>query len=168
MKFIMASGGNKEVEHSITKEYVDCCLSAPSTLINFLTMLENDWNLSSSATLTYLTAIGDMLDFRKSNGVNDSTLRCFTVTEVYIRRGKFPINRFKDIVKKCKVQGFRPSYIELAFCTRFIVTFLLLRVKCSSQMIYQFLTLEMIEKCKINGCFYRPKRKYLPVMCLIL
>ena len=194
MKFLMASSGNKEVEHSVTKEYVDCCLSAPSILINLLTMLENDWNLSSSATLNYLTAIGDMLYFRKANGVNDSTLRCFTVTEVYIRRGKenlrkkkklechrnldletliakdswatmeemervipFHINRFKDIVEKCKVQGFRPSYIELAFCTRFIVTFLFLRVKCSRPMTYQFLTLEMIEKCRINGGFIDQK-----------
>ena len=54
MKFLMASSGNKEVENSVTKENVDCCLSTPSILINFLTMLENEWNLSSSATLNYI------------------------------------------------------------------------------------------------------------------
>ena len=32
--------------------------------------------------------MGDMLDFRKVNGINDSTFRYVTVTEVYIRRGK--------------------------------------------------------------------------------
>jgi len=31
-------------------------------------------------------AIGDMVDFRKSNGVTENTLRCFTVTKVYLRR----------------------------------------------------------------------------------
>ena len=131
--------------------------------------------------------IGDMLDFRKANGVNDNTLRCFTVTEVYIRRGKenlrkkkklechrnlyletliakdiwatmeemecdipFHVNRFKDNVEKCQVQGFRPFYIELSFYTRFIVTFLFLRVKFSRPMTYQLLTLEMIGKCKLK------------------
>ena len=60
-------------------------------------MLENQWNLISSATLNYLTAFGDMLDFKKANGVNDSTLRCFTVTEVYTRRGKENQERRKNL-----------------------------------------------------------------------
>ena len=41
----MASSGNKEVENSVTRENVDCCLSAASILINVLTMLENEWTV---------------------------------------------------------------------------------------------------------------------------
>jgi len=59
--------------------------------------LETDWKLSSSASLNYVKAISDLLDFRKASGVTDHTLRCFTVTDVYLRRGKENLSKKKRL-----------------------------------------------------------------------
>jgi len=37
-----------------------------------------------------------MVDFRKAHGVSDNTLRCFTVTEVYLRRAKENLRKKKN------------------------------------------------------------------------
>jgi len=37
-----------------------------------------------------------MVDFRKANGVPDITLRCYTVTEVYLRRAKENLRKKKN------------------------------------------------------------------------
>jgi len=190
MKFFMEALGDNENDNSLTYEYVDCCLSSASIIIKFLQTLEDDWKLSSSASLNYVKAMGDMVDFRKANGVSDNTLRCFTVTEVYIRRAKenlrkkknFECNRnldletliardswatieemeevipyhikgFKKVLEKCVSNPCRLTKGDLVFCIRFITTLLFLRVKCSRPMTYQFLTVSMIDKARINGGF---------------
>jgi len=96
MKFFMEALGDNDNDNRLTYEYVDCCLSSASVLITFLQTLEDKWKLSSSASLNYVKAIGDMVDFRKSNGVTDNTLRCFTVTEVYLRRAKENLRKKKN------------------------------------------------------------------------
>jgi len=52
--------------------------------------------------LNYVKAIGDMVDFRKSNGVTDNALRCFSVTEVYLRRAKENLRKKRRIYVKRK------------------------------------------------------------------
>jgi hypothetical protein len=96
MKYLMESLGNNENDNELTVEYIDCCLSSPSILIKFLQTLEEQWKLSSSGSLNYVKAIGDMVDFRKANGVSDNTLRCFTITEVYLRRAKENLRKKKN------------------------------------------------------------------------
>lgn len=190
MKFLMESLGNNESDLELSYEFIDCCLSSPNIFITFIKILEKEWKLSSSATLNYVKAIGDILDFRKTFGVSDSTLRCFTVTEVYVRRAKenlrkkkniechrnlhlesliakdswasidemeyvipYHVQRYKNIVSMCKDGNHLISKRDLVFCTRFITTLLFLRVKCSRPMTYQYLTVEMVEKAKVNGGF---------------
>ena len=65
----------------------------------------------------------------------------------------YHIDKFKNIIEKCKSQTPLPSRQELCFCTRFVTTYLFLRVKCSRPMTFQFLTLEMIKKAKTNNGF---------------
>ena len=190
MKFLMASLGESEVERYVKEEYVDCCLGSPSVVITFMQTITEDWGLTSSAALNYLKSMCDLLDFRKANGVSDAVLRTFTVTEVYLRRGKenlakkkrmqysrnldlesliardswatiaemelvipYHTPKFKCVLDKCINKETRPTISEFAFATRFIATFLFLRVKCSRPMTYQFITLDMIEKAKTNGGF---------------
>ena len=190
MKFLMASLGESEVERYVKEEYVDCCLGSPSVVITFIQTITEEWGLTSSAALNYLKSMCDLLDFRKANGVSDAVLRTFTVTEVYLRRGKenlakkkrmqysrnldlesliardswatigemelvipYHTPKFKMILDKCVNEDTRPTICEFAFATRFIATFLFLRVKCSRPMTYQFITLDMIEKAKSNGGF---------------
>jgi len=190
MKFLMASLGESEVERYVKEEYVDCCLGSPSVVITFMQTITENWGLTSSAALNYLKSMCDLLDFRKANGVSDAVLRSFTVTEVYLRRGKenlakkkrlqysrnldletliardswatmeemeavipYHTPKFKGVLEKCVNKDTRPTVSEFAFATRFIATFLFLRVKCSRPMTYQYITLDMIEKAKSNGGF---------------
>ena len=190
MKFLMASLGDAESDSNVNEEYIDCCLGSPAIVINFLKLITEEWNLRSSGSLTYLKAISDLLDFRKAKGVSDDTLRSFTVTEVYIRRGKENLSKkkkleyarnldletlisrnswasieemeevipyhtpkYKYVVNKCKIEDGQPSVSELCFATRFIVTFLFLRVKCTRPMSYRFMTIDMFKVAKENGGF---------------
>ena len=88
LKFLMDCTGGNESSIPISTELIDCCLGSPSIIIRFLSSLEKEWKLSFSSSLTYVKAITNLLDFRKANGVTDSNLRCFAVTEVYLRRAR--------------------------------------------------------------------------------
>ena len=97
MKFLMHAMGNNESGNDLDYEFVDCCLCSPTIIVSFLSALEKEWKLSSSGALNYVTSIEDMLDFRKAHKVTDNTLRCFTVTEVYLRRAKVNLRRKKNV-----------------------------------------------------------------------
>ena len=171
--------------------------------MDFLKLIMEKWGMQSSGALSYMKAIGDLLDFRKANGVTDNVLRNFTVSEVYIRRGKenlakkkkleysrnleleslisrdswatlddmekvipFHSPRYQSLIKKCKDEKEIPSISELVFATRFIVTFLFLRVKCTRPMTFQYLSLQMVDNARSNGGFvdqtqFKTKEKYV-------
>ena len=189
MKFFMNALGNNPDDNELTYEFVDCCLGSANIIISFLRTLEESWKMSSSGALNYVKAISDMVDFRKANGLSDSTLRHFTVTEVYLRRAKenlrkrkhvectrnldletliskdswasieemekvvpFHLPRFKRIIEACQSGGIVTKR-DFVFSTRFITSILFLRVKCSRPMTFQFLTIDMIDKAKLNDGF---------------
>ena len=168
MKFLMASLGDTEVGKQIDDVFMDCCLGSPGIVINFFKVITEEWKLSSSASLNYMKSISDLMDFRKANGVGDDVLRAFTVSEVYIRRGRenlarkkwieysrnldleqlicrqswasveemekvipFHSPRYEYVLKLCKDASKSPSISELAFASRFIATFLFLRLVIS-------------------------------------
>ena len=56
--------------------------------------------------------------------------------------------RYEDLVKSCRSGRTHPSINDLAFTTRFIITFMFLRVKATRPASYRYLTIEMFEKCK--------------------
>ena len=190
MKFLMEAMGENSAELPLSNSFVDCCIGSPTIIIKFFQTLEEDWKLSCSGALNYIKSICDMVDFRKSRGISDATLRCFTVAEVYLRRGRenlskrkklectrnldletlitknswasleemeevipYHIHKFGGIVDKCISKSPLPNKNELVFCTRFIATFLFLRVKCSRPMTYQYLTLPMLQNAKTNNGF---------------
>ena len=190
MKFLMECTGENESDMPLNNELLDCCLGSPQIIIKFLTTIEKEWKMSFSTMIAYVKSITDLLDFRKSEGVTDNSLRCFTVIEVYLRRAKenlrkkkrleysrnfdletliardswasieemervvpYHLNSFKSIIEKCKSQSPFPTKHELTFTTRFIATFLFLRVKCSRPMTFQYLTLDMINQAKENNGF---------------
>lgn len=97
MKFFMQALGNNEDGKELTYEFVDCCLGSANIIMYFLKTLEESWKLSSSGALNYVKALSDMIDFRKANGISDTTLRCFTVTEVYLRRAKENLRKRKNV-----------------------------------------------------------------------
>ena len=190
MKFLMSSLGENDDGTCAQDSYIDCCVGSPSMLMRFLRLIMEEWGLKSAASLAYMQAITDLCDFRKCHGVEDSTLRRFAVTEVYLRRSRTTLQRKKNleysrnldlesliardswaslqdmeevipyhspkyqyIVKKAKSSDNPPTVSELAFATRFIITFMFLRVKCTRPMSVQFLTLKMMELAKTNDGF---------------
>ena len=65
----------------------------------------------------------------------------------------FHTGKFMEIIKKCR-EGKDPVSIgEVIFGTRFLCTFLFLRVKATRPMSIQFLTTQHIEHAKSNGGF---------------
>ena len=188
MKFLMAVLGETSQSMNITTDQIDFCIGSPANIINFLQKITAEWELSSSGALNYLRAVSDLMDFRKANGVTDSTLRTYAVSEVYIRRGlgnlarkkKIEYSRnldleqliardswatlsdlesvvphhtpkFEQIVRKARENPKAVTINEVAFSTRFIVTFLFLRVKCTRPMTYKFLTLDMVDRARREG-----------------
>ena len=187
MKFLMYALGEPSGDVTLTNQFIDCCLGTPSVITNFLQAMEEKWELSCSGALNYLRSVSDLMDFRKSSGVSDHTLRCFAVTEVYLRRGIGNISRrkkinysrnldleqliarnswatmeemekvvpyhtprFQGIVQSIRESG-SASVSDIAFATRFIITFLFLRVKCTRPMSYKYLTLTQYDIAKNNG-----------------
>ena len=61
--------------------------------------------------------------------------------------------KYETILDICLNNDSPPTISQLAFSTRFIITFLFLRVKCTRPMSYQYLTLKMVEDAKLNGGF---------------
>ena len=190
LKFLMCCTGGNENDIPLSLDLVDCCIGSADIITRFLSTIETEWKLSFSSALSYVKAITDLMDFRKASGVRDSDLRCFTMTEVYLRRAKenyrkkknvectrnfdletliardswatleemetvipFHIKRFTTTVEQCKSQTPLPNKHELAFCTRFITTFLFLRVKCSRPMTFQYLTVPMLKKARQQDGF---------------
>ena len=188
MKFLMVAFDETTEESVLSTDYIDCCLGSPNIIMSFLKLIMEKWGLQASAALSYMKSIGDLLDFRKANGVTDNVLRNFTVSEVYIRRGKenlakrkkmeysrnleleslisrdswatledmekvipFHSPKYQAIVKKSKEGKESLSSSDLAFATRFIVTFFFLRVKCTRPMTFQYLSLQMVKDAKTNG-----------------
>ena len=61
--------------------------------------------------------------------------------------------RYKYVLDLCKEGTSPPGVSQLAFASRFLATFLFLRVKCTRPMTYQYITLNMVEEAKANGGF---------------
>lgn len=88
MKYLMFCSGSTDSSNEVGVSFVDCCLGSSLMLVDFLRELQTEWKMGCAGSLNYLKSIEDMIDFRKSHGVSDDVLRSFTVTEVYLRRGK--------------------------------------------------------------------------------
>ena len=61
--------------------------------------------------------------------------------------------KYQTILDVCLNNDSPPTISQLAYATRFIITFLFLRVKSTRPMSYQYLTLKMVEDAKLNGGF---------------
>ena len=187
-RFLAFVTGSGESNYTVLNgKFIDFALGCPMFVTDFIKDLQDEWNIGVSGTYNYLVSLEDLMDYRKAQGVSNETLRSFSITEIYIKRGKrsllkkrkaqwsrnldleslmaknswatleemekvipFHLPRFKDIVQK-SADKITPS--DLTFATRFIITFLFLRVKCTRPMTYQYLTVEMFEKSKKDGGF---------------
>lgn len=63
----------------------------------------------------------------------------------------FHAPRYKDVHERCKSGSTDVTVSDLAFASRFVATYLFLRVKCSRPRTFQFLTMGMVERSRTNG-----------------
>lgn len=97
MKFLMSALGDGDNDSEAHEEYIDCMIGSPNLFMKFVKLIINDWGLKSAAVISYLQAISDLCDYRKSKGCSDSVLRSFAVTEVYLRKCKSTMHRRKNM-----------------------------------------------------------------------
>ena len=191
MKFLLHVMGEDFVaDTQACADYIDCAVGSAAAVIKFMETITTEWGMSSSGAVNYVKSISDLADFRKSQGISDTVLRAFSVTEVYLRRGKenlqrkksveysrnldlesliikdswctleemekvipFHAQRYKDVFDKCSDAEAVVTVNDLAFASRFVATYLFLRVKCSRPKTFQYITLQMVENAKKNGGF---------------
>ena len=75
MKFLKFCSGEDEDE--IISSFIDYCLGCPQLITNFAEVLKNEWKIGSSAQLSYLHAISDLIDFRNAYEASADTLTNF-------------------------------------------------------------------------------------------
>ena len=75
MKFLKFCSGEDEDE--LTSSFIDYCLGCPRLITDFAEVLKNEWKIGSSAQLSYLHAISDLIDFRKVHEASADALRNF-------------------------------------------------------------------------------------------
>ena len=96
MKFLLhVMGDDFLADSQAWADYIDCAIGSPSAVIKFMETITKEWSMSSSGALNYVKSICDLADFRKSQGVSDAVLRAFSVTDVYLRRGKENLQKKK-------------------------------------------------------------------------
>ena len=69
----------------------------------------------------------------------------------------FHLPRYESTVKMCKISPGQANPSDLTFATKFVATYLFIKVKGSRPMTYQYLTVDMISTAKKNGGFIDQK-----------
>ena len=80
MKFLKFCSGEDEDE--VTSSFIDYCLGCPRLITDFAEVFKNEWKIGSSAHLSYLHAISDLIDFRKAHEASADAPRNFGISEV--------------------------------------------------------------------------------------
>lgn len=62
-------------------------------------------------------------------------------------------DRYHEVVKRCISNGKETNSSDLTFATRYIITFLFMRVKATRPMTFQYLTVDMFENSKSSNGF---------------
>ena len=107
LKFLtFATGAEESFVDDLTTRFIDTSLGSAVIVTNFLKTLQDIWGIGYSGTYNYLVSLGELQDFRKSQGVTNEILRSFSVTEVYLRRGK------RNLAKKKKADYSRNLDLE--------------------------------------------------------
>ena len=69
----------------------------------------------------------------------------------------FHLPRYEKTVKTCQNEPGQVNPLDLTFATKFLATYLFIKVKGSRPMTYQHLTVEMVKAAKTNGGFIDQK-----------
>ena len=126
----------------------------------------------------YIDAISELIDFRKLHGASEAVLGKFSTTEVCLKRARKTVatmirlqtlrhwkqdgtgqqcRSYENTVKMCKTTPAQVNPSDLTFATKFVATYLFIKVKGSRPMTYQCLTVDMIATAKENGGFIDQK-----------
>ena len=95
MKFFKFCSGEDQDEP--TSSFIDYCLGCPQLITDFAEVLKNEWKIGNSTQSSYLHAISDLIDFRRTHEASADALRNFGISEVYLKRGKKFLARQKKM-----------------------------------------------------------------------
>ena len=70
----------------------------------------------------------------------------------------FHLPRYENTVKSCSTDPDQVNPSDLTFATKFVATYLFIKVKGSRPMTYQYLTVDMVKTAKENGGFIDQKK----------
>ena len=173
MKFLRLYFEENSDDDNATMQMVDYCLGSADLICQFLDVMENDWKLGHSGRLSLWTfeSLVDLLVMflailpslisisRGQNVLSQGESRGLKITMWTLWKAKeigLPPKNFKlipfhkvyieDILSRCKESPSSILSSELTFATRYLPVFLIIEVKGTRPMTYQYLTVDMCEK----------------------
>lgn len=77
---------------------IDYCMGSVSMMSEFVTCLQDNWNVGYAGVIGYMNALSHVLDFRRFSIIDTTKIPVFLASEVYLDRVK------KCLSKKMKIQ----------------------------------------------------------------
>ena len=104
----MKSISNDDLSYDEVTEHtvIDFYLVSGRNISEFIENLETSMEMGHSGQLGYINALGDLIDYRKYQGVTPQVLQNFSVVEMLIRRARGCIS------KKMRIQWNSELYID--------------------------------------------------------
>ena len=81
----------------MTEDIIDFCLGSPAILCKFVTTMEEHWKLSYAGQMGYLTAISELIDYRRIKLPSRKVVENVPVTEIYLKRAKKCIGKMMKV-----------------------------------------------------------------------
>ena len=117
-----------------------------------------------SATELYLKrarkTVAKMMRLQWTQDLDVETLEAkghWATMEELLEVVSFHLPRYEQTVKTCQNEPRQVNPSDLTFATKFLATYLFIKVKGSRPMTYQYLTVEMVKAAKANGGFIDQK-----------
>ena len=117
-----------------------------------------------SATELYLKrarkTVAKMMRLQWTQDLDVETLEArghWATMEELLEVVSFHLPRYEQTVKTCQNDPGQVNPSDLTFATKFLATYLFIKVKGSRPMTYQYLTVEMVKAAKENGGFIDQK-----------
>ena len=161
-RFVDAMQDELKLGHSAQLGY----LNAISELMDYRKVSGLSLQVISSFTTTEVyikrarKTITKKMKLKWANDLDIESLEakgCWASLEDLSKVIPYHLPRLNAVMERCKAEGQSVPPADLTFATRFLATYLFVKVKGSRPMTYQHLTLEMIDKAVSNGGFIDQK-----------
>ena len=167
----------------MTFDVVDFNLCSPNLLFKFIDYLQGECKRGHGGRLGYIDTISEMIDLRKLHGASEAVFRKLSATELYLERARKTVAKMMRLqwtqdldIETLEARGHWATMEELlevvkfhlpryentvkiykSSPAKFVAMYLVIKVKGSRPMTYQYLTVDMIATAKEKGGFIDQK-----------